>query len=163
MRISARALLQNLKGEVLLIKFKGAPFGVKDYWATPGGGVEKGESHEETLIREIHEETGIQKLELHSCVATRVFSAGHNKDGSPKFHYERYWYVKALQDSISIEGHTDIEKQVVVEVRWWNLDDLKATKDKVYPEFLMEHTDSVLTEKSVAVPFDFTDLEDLKV
>ncbi|MFT4249988.1 MAG: NUDIX hydrolase [Candidatus Woesearchaeota archaeon] len=41
--------------EVLLIKHKGA-----DYWNLPGGGLEEGELVQEAIVRELHEELGLQ-------------------------------------------------------------------------------------------------------
>ena len=33
-----------------------------DYYKLPGGGIDPGETHEETLIREVHEESGLRVI-----------------------------------------------------------------------------------------------------
>ncbi|MCP8970008.1 NUDIX domain-containing protein [Ectobacillus ponti] len=51
----ASALIQNEKGELLLVKNKK---GDRVYWGLPGGAVEEGETLKQAAIREIEEETG---------------------------------------------------------------------------------------------------------
>ncbi|MGE6753913.1 NUDIX hydrolase [Rossellomorea sp. NPDC071047] len=51
--ISAATIVQNEKGEILLIK------GPRRGWEMPGGQVEEGESLKEAAIRETKEESGI--------------------------------------------------------------------------------------------------------
>ena len=55
-RISARAIvLMNDKKVILIHRVKEG----YEYWVTPGGGVEEGESFEEAVVRELKEEVGI--------------------------------------------------------------------------------------------------------
>lgn len=52
---SSALIIKNNK--ILLIHRKKAG---KGYWVFPGGGVEEGETNEQTLLREVYEETGLQ-------------------------------------------------------------------------------------------------------
>lgn len=54
-RVSSRAII-FLEGKILLIHRKRDG---KEYWVTPGGGVEEGETLEEAVKREVREEIGI--------------------------------------------------------------------------------------------------------
>lgn len=55
----ARAILIDEHNNVCLEKLKDDDgFGPRDYYETPGGGIKKGESHEDALHREIEEEVG---------------------------------------------------------------------------------------------------------
>ena len=54
---TATAIITYSENKILLIKRATPPF--VGYWALPGGRVEKGENAEQTIIREVKEETGL--------------------------------------------------------------------------------------------------------
>jgi len=55
-RVGSAVVLENKKGEILLIKRKNEP--AKGKWVLPGGGIFFGEHSKETAKRELKEETG---------------------------------------------------------------------------------------------------------
>jgi ADP-ribose pyrophosphatase YjhB (NUDIX family) len=57
MSLGVRALVRDENGRILLIRHSYAPG-----WLLPGGGVERGETAEAALVRELHEETGVMAL-----------------------------------------------------------------------------------------------------
>lgn len=63
--LGVKALLNNGRGQFLVLKVNQAHFkGPKghDYWDIPGGRVLDGDTIEETLLREVAEETGLSSL-----------------------------------------------------------------------------------------------------
>lgn len=60
----ASALIHDENGNILLVKnVKGDSF----YWSPPGGAVEKDETLEQAVIREVREETGL-KVKSPVCI-----------------------------------------------------------------------------------------------
>lgn len=63
--LGIKGLIRNSKGEILLLKVNPAALKKQTdpYWDLPGGRINKGESVETTLQREIFEETGISEIQ----------------------------------------------------------------------------------------------------
>ena len=136
-RPSARLLIVDPLDRVLLFRFvfkQGALAGA-DYWATPGGGVEAGETFEQAAVRELWEETGYTIDEVGPIVLHRSFPMMWS-DGIETMVDERYFHIRVAHSELSREGWTDHERNIMVEHRWWTRDALRSTTDPVYPEDL---------------------------
>ena len=138
-RLSARLLILNEAGRLLLFRFvhKTGPLAGQDFWATPGGGVEDGESLEETAVRELEEETGLRRTSVGPEVARREVAI-QLPDGEHVVSDERYFLVRITDDTLSWANWTALEREVMVAHRWWSRDELARTEATVWPENLAQ-------------------------
>jgi 8-oxo-dGTP pyrophosphatase MutT (NUDIX family) len=146
MRSSARLLIVNDEGRLLLFRFvhrTGALAG-QDFWATPGGGVEDGETMEQAAVRELAEETGLQRTNVGPEVARREV-AFQLPGGEHVVSDERYFVVRVTDDTLSRANWTAFEREVMVDHRWWSRDELLRTEATVWPENLSEMLDVALS------------------
>jgi 8-oxo-dGTP pyrophosphatase MutT (NUDIX family) len=136
-RRSAKCIVVDPDGRVLL--FKGiAPRdpSVEPWWFCPGGGLEGDEGYPEAARRELFEETGIVAGELGEVILERDITI--TWDGAVFDQHERYFLVRADVQDVSSEQWTDEEREVIIEHRWWTLDQLHTTPEPVFPPGIAE-------------------------
>jgi 8-oxo-dGTP pyrophosphatase MutT (NUDIX family) len=141
-RLSARLLISTPQRRVLLFRFvhKSGVLAGKVYWATPGGGVEHGETFADAAIRELREETGIRETRVSGPVERREVPL-QLPDGERVLAIEQYFVVNADTESISRDGWTAQEMEVMADHRWWSREELSSTSETIYPERLVEMLD----------------------
>jgi len=107
------AIVVGSKG-VLLVRRDKDPG--KGLWSIPGGGVEIGETQEESLLREVEEETGV-KCEIVSFVSTADLITA-DESGLIEFHFLlNHYLARALTEDTKPEVPE-------AEVGWFHPDDL---------------------------------------
>jgi 8-oxo-dGTP diphosphatase len=116
---------------VLLVRFRDDE---RAFWATPGGGVEEGETDDAALRRELLEEVGLADFDLGQHVWTRSAALAHGRwDGE----VERIYLVRAPSfepaprltwDELRAEG--------VTALRWWTLAELETADVRFAPSRL---------------------------
>jgi 8-oxo-dGTP diphosphatase len=137
-RPSARLLVLDGQGRVLLFRFShsdGALAG-KTYWATPGGGLDEGESFADAARRELLEETGIDQIPGPEIAIRNVqFML---PDGDIADADERYFLVRT-DSAIDIANNPDpVERAFIAEMRWWSVAELGGSAETIYPENIAE-------------------------
>ena len=139
-RRGARVLLLDDADRILLARGHDVDQPERSWWFTIGGGVDPGESDVDAALREVHEETGL-RLDpgaLVGPVYTRSaifdFYRQHCRQDEVLFLAR---VAGADRDGgLSRAGWTDVELDVVDEMRWWTLDDLRGVQIEVFPEGL---------------------------
>jgi 8-oxo-dGTP pyrophosphatase MutT (NUDIX family) len=138
-RPSSRLLVLDRDNSVLLFKFAhktGALAGLT-FWATPGGGLDPGETFEQAACREVLEEVGLHIEEPGPQIARREVLI-QLPTGETALADERFFLIRVDELALSRERWTDFEKDVMVEHRWWTRTELSVTREQVWPENIMD-------------------------
>ena len=128
-RQAGRAILRDRAGRVLLIRFVLPNMG---FWATPGGGVEPGETLLEAARRELHEELGIA-VALEGPVHTAV---GVFEFEGVLFENTDTFFAGFYDGAPQLVGVTETESAALQEVRWWTPAEIEITAEAVFPRDL---------------------------
>jgi len=149
-RPTARVLLLDALGRILLMKGRLPGNPERDAaWFTVGGGVEPGESWLDAAAREILEETGITEFELGPIVWAR---SGVLNIPDPRLFQERYIVARCAVCEPHRGGWEALEHELIDEMRWWTLADLRATSEAVFPGGLAERLPEILAGRYPAEP-----------
>ncbi len=92
----------------------------KFFYAPPGGGVDFGESAEESLIREFYEETGL-------IVRIKSFLLTHEYLEPPLHAIELFFEVEEIGGTLSLgkDPEMGLENQIIKEVKFWSLSEIQ--------------------------------------
>jgi double-stranded uracil-DNA glycosylase len=127
-RPAARALVVDADDRVLLVQFTNDATG-DTWWATPGGGVEAEEEDEVALRRELREEIGLHDFEIGALVW----------DEARTFSFQRTLYNQRNRIYlVRVDEHdpvatVDMVAEGVVAMRWWTLDEIETTGERLTP------------------------------
>ncbi|KDN83092.1 NUDIX hydrolase [Kitasatospora cheerisanensis] len=143
-RRAVRVLLLDPDGRVLLLHGTDPAAPGADWWITPGGGIEPGESPAEAARRELGEEIGLTEVEWGPLVAygmVRFSFRGRDYEQEQSFHLAR-----TGRGEVSLRQSGAEEHALLLAVRWWTVGELRTTGDTVYPLGLAALVERVLTE-----------------
>lgn len=113
-REAVRAVITDEKGRLAMVE------SLRDgYFKFPGGGIERGESHADALIRETLEETGLRIIPE----SIRPFGMIHEKRGSTVhegeiFEQFSYYYTAEVSESVSAQKLDGYEAEAGYMLRW---------------------------------------------
>jgi 8-oxo-dGTP pyrophosphatase MutT (NUDIX family) len=142
-RFGARVVLLDPADRVLLFRLENRRSG-NTWWATPGGGVEPGEKSLDAARRELKEETGVEVQEMFGPIW--IDDHWFRTPQELIHQQDRYFHARVESPQVDVSGLDQFESDLMVEHRWWSLDDLDETTEKVYPAALAGHLRELLRE-----------------
>ena len=131
-RETARILLFDEEGRILLLFTHWDNRIAPPRWLTPGGGVDPGETNHEGAVRELFEETGLRVESLGEPVwrHTLTLPEGHSFDYADATYYVLHTtHFEPVNDNWMPNEFDD-----VLEVRWFTRSELEASTDDFDPE-----------------------------
>jgi 8-oxo-dGTP pyrophosphatase MutT (NUDIX family) len=128
-RPAARILLVDGENRVLLFRF--TPADRPPFWVTPGGALDRGETYEAAAQRELLEEVGLDR-DCGPQVARREVEF-LTIEGVEVVADERYFRVDVDRCAVTTTGHTDLERRVMLDWRWFEVDELPGWPEPIYP------------------------------
>lgn len=134
-RKGARVVLLTPDGRFLLFHFAydEGPLAGTDYWGLPGGGIEEGESPEEGAARELREETGIAVESVGPLMAESSYDF-RLSSGEDVLQHDYYFLIRLDGPAaLSRSGLTPEEIASLAEERWWTLEELRRSGERIIP------------------------------
>jgi ADP-ribose pyrophosphatase YjhB (NUDIX family) len=129
-RRAVRAVVLDAAGRLLLMRFR-FPDG-REVWATPGGGVDDGESDADALRRELAEELGVAE----AVIGPRLWTRTHTFEWDGRVRTQRETIFLVRVDARQVALDVDLTAEGVAEARWWTLAELHATTEHLVPAAL---------------------------
>ncbi|MFI6696553.1 NUDIX hydrolase [Streptomyces sp. NPDC050433] len=150
LRKVSRVVLLDPDDRILLMHGYEPDDPTRDWWFTPGGGLEGEETREEAALRELAEETGITDVELGPVLWRRTCSFPF--DGRRWEQDEWYFLARTAQTETTVEGQTELERRSVAGLRWWTSAELSTARETVYPTRLAGLLRTLLDEGPPGAP-----------
>jgi len=147
LRHAVRALLLDERHRLLLDRRPSVDDATDTIWATPGGGIEPGESHERALRRELVEEVGLHDFDF----GPEVWWRQHFFQMAGGYGGQREHFHVVRVESFEAGGIPDDD---VVERRWWTLGELERSSDRFAPSRLPELLAALLRDGPPGEPLD---------
>lgn len=145
-RLAGRVLLLDPDGRILLVHERLG--GDEPHWLTPGGGVEAGERPSQAAEREVFEETGIA---IALSPDTEPILVEHDVwtvpvPGGVTYDQTNLFFLAAVPAGLTAtpQALTELERHTHLGYRWWTLDELRATDQRVFPARLADVLAGVL-------------------
>ena len=152
-RNSVKVILLNEKNEILLVladdpkttSVDGAYHG--KFWFLVGGEIEPNESIEKAAIREILEETGIKEEEIDLGPLVWFGEFDLVLDGVLTHLKQTFIVAKTKQTKVSFVNLTTWENRSFQALKWFSIDQIKNSKEIIYPVDLAYYLEDIIAEK----------------
>lgn len=149
-RHTARVLLVDELGRVLLFQGHDLANPSDIYWCPVGGSIGPGESPEDAARREVREETGLIDFDLGPHVWNRQDKYSFNGEN---YLVSETWFLSRVSafeiDTTSLFG---LERAAFLGYRWWTQSELDATTEIMTPRQLASLLKDLILNGASEIP-----------
>jgi len=132
-------------GRVLLIRCAVMrPDGEFVFWLTPGGEIEAGETVAQAAARELREELGLE-LEVAGPVYTEATQFEHQ--GEMRDNVDFVFTARCAAEAPLLRGVTPDEIKIMKEIRWWSVQEIESSAERIFPVDLAERMREFAAER----------------
>lgn len=136
-RRAARLLVLDQAERLLLFRFHVQ--GRTPFWAAVGGECDPGETFAAAARRELFEETGIvADAGLEFAARSYDFTSLEGEDVTAD---ERFFVVRVSETRIDTAGHTELERTVMQDHRWFTRAELTDWPERIFPADVLDLLD----------------------
>jgi ADP-ribose pyrophosphatase YjhB (NUDIX family) len=132
-RRASRVLVVDETGRILLLHGTDPARPGFAYWFTVGGGLDEGEDHRQGAARELFEETGLRVSPEELGEPVWRETTEFPFDGVWYRQEQEFYVLRVPAWEIDTSGFDEIERASVDGYRWWSVDELTDTAERVYP------------------------------
>jgi ADP-ribose pyrophosphatase YjhB (NUDIX family) len=130
-RRTARVLVFDGVGRVLLIRcVVMRADGEFEFWLTPGGEIEEGETPADAAVRELREELGL-KVAVVGPVYEEATQFEHQ--GEMRDNLDFYFVARCDAEAPELRGVTAEEIAIMREIRWWRVEEIDGSGERIFP------------------------------
>ncbi len=139
-RATVRVLVCD-EADRLLLFCDSDPGTGQQWWITPGGGIDDGETELAAVRRELAEETGLQVApeQVIGPIARRRVWHGYSDQVVDQ--HDTFFAVRVPRFAVDTSGFTDEELVTVQGSRWWTVAETVASPERVWPALLPDLVD----------------------
>lgn len=142
-RKAARVILLDRDKRVFLMRAHDPADPSKGHWwEIPGGGIDFGETSAQAAARELYEEAGIVADEMGPCVWRQRVQF---RFGGYEFDSDDHVHVAWCETGDYSPTHLESLEALAFEgARWWSLDEVLGTDERIIPDPLVDFLPSLI-------------------
>jgi 8-oxo-dGTP pyrophosphatase MutT (NUDIX family) len=155
-RSCVRVVLQDAGGRILLFRTQLESRSSEHWWELPGGGIEPGETYQQTAVRELAEETGLLVSPAQVGPPRWRRTSTWTARGVRRLQHEVVVPVRLTADRppVTDGGRTPDELEEYVDARWWDVADVVGSSERFYPGHLPALLPAFLAGAELTEPFE---------